>query len=176
MVSVQLQTLLYVLKKGRKNTPYVTMLPLLHILIGWFRVVIYQAFLCVHHFCPKWKTATFSRAHSQALTNDTRRHEYFLGLSRLLPVPGVLVSFFELRFFGKMTPLALGGRPQPLKVKHFYEKKNALNDTKTLELSKSSEGNGKYLGSSVAFVEMWIKHKFSSGTIGLNNHVNVAQK
>ena len=61
---------------------------------------------------------TFSRAHSHALTNATRRHEYFRGLSRLLPVPGVLVSFLELRFLGKMNLLALRGHPQPLKNKH----------------------------------------------------------
>ena len=72
-------------------------------------------------------------------------------MSRLLPVPGVLVSFLELRFLGKMALLALGGRPQPLKKPsqsqkgHFYEKMNALNDTKTPELSKSAEGNGEYL-------------------------------
>ena len=94
---------------------------------------------------------TFSQAHSHALTNATRRHEYFRGLSRLLPVPGVLVSFLELRFLGKMALLALRGRPQPLKKPsqsqkgHFYEKMNALNDTKTPELSKSAEGNGEYL-------------------------------
>ena len=94
---------------------------------------------------------TFSRAYSHALTNATRRHEYFRGLSRLLPVPGVLVSFLELRFLVKMALLALGGRPQPLKKPsqsqkgHFYEKMNALNDTKTLAMSKSAEGNGEYL-------------------------------
>ena len=75
---------------------------------------------------------TFSQAHSHASTNATRRHEYFRGLSRLLPVPGVLVSFLELRFLGKMALLALRGRPQPLKKPsqsqkgHFYEKMNAL--------------------------------------------------
>ena len=57
-----------------------------------------QAFFCAHCFCPKWKMVTFSLAHSHALTNATRRYEYFRGLSRLLPVPGVLVSFLELRF------------------------------------------------------------------------------
>ena len=79
--------------------------------------------------------------------------EYFRGLSRLLPVPGVLVSFLELRFLRKMALLALGGRPLRLSSKspyqsqkgHFYEKMNTLNDTKTLELSKSAEGNGEYL-------------------------------
>ena len=49
-------------------------------------------------FCPKRKMFTFSRAHSYALTNATRRHEYFRGQSRLLQVPGVLVSFLELCF------------------------------------------------------------------------------
>ena len=116
---------------------------------------------------------TFSRAHSHTLTNAMRRHEYFRGLSRLLPVPGVLVSFLELRFLGKMALLALRGRPQPLKKPsqsqkgHFYEKMNALNDTKTSELSKSAEGNGEYLWSSVAFVEAWIKSKSPNGKTGL---------
>ena len=35
-------------------------------------------------------------------------------LSRLLPVPGVLVSFLELHFEGEVPLLALRGRPQPL--------------------------------------------------------------
>ena len=80
-----------------------------------------------------------------------RLHKYFRGLSRLLPVPEFLVSFLELHFLGKMDLLALGGRPQPLKKPsqsqkgHFYEKMNVLNDTKTLELSKSVEGNGECL-------------------------------
>ena len=61
------------------------------------------------------------------------------------------MSFLELHFLGKMSLLALGGRPQPLNKPsqsqegHFYEKMNALNDTKTSELSKSAEGNGEYL-------------------------------
>ena len=86
-----------------------------------------------------------------ASTNATKRHEYFRGSSRLLPVPGVLVSFLELRFLGKMALLDLGGRPQPLKkpsqsqMGHFYEKMNVLNDTKTPAMSKSAEGNGEYL-------------------------------
>ena len=81
---------------------------------------------------------TFARAHFHALTNAMRRHEYFRGLSRLLPVTGVLMSFLELRFLGKMALLALGGLPLPLKKPsqsrkgHFYEKMNALYDTKLL--------------------------------------------
>ena len=61
------------------------------------------------------------------------------------------MSFLELHFLGKMALLALGGRPQPLKKPsqsqkgHFYEKMNALNDTKTSAMSKSAEGNGEYL-------------------------------
>ena len=61
------------------------------------------------------------------------------------------MSFLELRFLGKMALLALGGSPQPLKKPsqsqkgHFYKKMNALNDTKTLAMSKSAEGNGEYL-------------------------------
>ena len=60
-----------------------------------------------------------------------------------MPLPGVLVSFLELRYLGKMALLALGGRPQPLKKPsqsqkgYFYEKMNALNDTKTSGTGKS---------------------------------------
>ena len=50
---------------------------------------------------------------------------------------------------------------------------NALNDTKTSELSKSAEGNREYL--SVAFVEVWIKCNFPNGITGLKNHANVAK-
>ena len=39
----------------------------------------------------------------------------FLYLMLLLKRQGVLVSFLELRFLRKMSLLALGGRPQPLK-------------------------------------------------------------
>ena len=53
---------------------------------------------------------------------------------------------------------------------------NALNDTKTSEMAKSAEGNGEYLRSSVAFVKAWIKYDFNSGTTGLKNNANVAQK
>ena len=61
------------------------------------------------------------------------------------------MSFLELSFGGKVTLLALGGRPQPLKKPsqsqkgHFYEKMNVLNDTKTSAMSKSAEGNREYL-------------------------------
>ena len=122
-------------------------------------------------FVQNEKCSPFSQAHSHASTNATRRHEYFRGLSRLWPVPGVLVSFLELHFLGKMDLLALRGRPQPLKKPsqsqkgHFYEKMNALNDAKTAELSKSAECNGEYLWSSVAFVEAWIKSSFPTGKI-----------
>ena len=74
-----------------------------------------RLYFCAYHFGQKRKMFTFSQAHAHALTNATRRHEYFQGLSRLLPVPGVLVSFLELHFLGKMALLALGGRPEPLK-------------------------------------------------------------
>ena len=50
---------------------------------------------------------------------------------------------------------------------HFYEKMNALNDTKTSELSKSAEGNGEYLSLSMAFVEALTKCKFPNGKTGL---------
>ena len=58
------------------------------------------------------------------------------------------MSFLEHRFIGEMALLALGRRPQPLKKpsqsqkEHFSEKMNALNDTKTSELSKSEKGTG----------------------------------
>ena len=58
------------------------------------------------------------------------------------------MSFLELRFGGKMALLALRGRPQPLKKPsqsqkgHFSSKMNALNDTKTSELSKSAKETG----------------------------------
>ena len=50
---------------------------------------------------------------------------------------------------------------------HFSENMNALNDTKTSELSKSAEGNGEYLWSSVAFVKAWIKSKSPNAKTGL---------
>ena len=102
---------------------------------------LYKSGNCLHFF----------KSHSHASTNATRHHEYSRVLSRLLSVPGVLLSFLKLGFGGKMALLALGGRPQPLKKPfqsqkgHFYEKINALNDTKTSKLSKSEEGNEEYL-------------------------------
>ena len=57
---------------------------------------------------------TFSRAHSQASTNATRRHKYFRALSRLLPAPGVLVSFLE--FFERLRA------PSQSQKGHFSEK------------------------------------------------------
>ena len=47
------------------------------------------------------------------------------------------------------------GRGEPWKWSTLY---------KTLELSKSAEGNGEYLWSSVAFVKAWIKCNFPNGT------------
>ena len=69
-----------------------------------FQYHAYKAgFIFVHAtFCPKCKIMSTckTQAHSHhALTIATRRHEYSRGLSRLLP--GVLVSFFKLRFGGK---------------------------------------------------------------------------
>ena len=58
------------------------------------------------------------------------------------------MSFLELHFLGKMALLALRGRPQPLEKPsqsqkgHFYEKMNALNDTKTQEMAKSAKETG----------------------------------
>ena len=98
---------------GLEVKPDVLILPsdLLH-----FFKVGHAGFVFVHViFGPKKKMFAFSRAHSHALTNAKNRHEYFRGLSRLLPVTGVLVSFLELRFLGKMALLALRRLPQPLK-------------------------------------------------------------
>jgi len=82
-------------------------------------------FLCAPYLsCPTWKMLTFSQGHSLALTNATRRHEYFQGLSRLLPV---LVSFLELQFHGKGT---------------FLQENEYANETKTLALSKSAKETG----------------------------------
>ena len=140
----------------------------------------YRIYFCAHLFVQKRQMFTISQAHSHASRNETRCHEYSQGLH--ISMPGVLVSFLELHFLGKMALLALGGRPQPLKKPsqsqkgHFYEKMNALNDTKTLAMSKSAEGNGEYLWSSVAFVKAWIKSTSPNGTTGLKNHANFAQK
>ena len=59
-----------------------------------------------------------------ASTNATDDHKYSPLPSEDFDSSEVLVSFLELRFLVKM---------------------NALNDTKTSELSKSAEGNGEYL-------------------------------
>ena len=74
------------------------------------------------------------------------------------------MSFLELRFLVKMALLTLGGRPQPLKKPsqsqkgYFPKKMNTINDTKTLELTKSvKETENICDGLSVAFVEAWIK-------------------
>ena len=80
-----------------------------------------RLYFCDCHFCPKRKMSTYCRAHSHALTNATRLHEYFPGLSRLLPVLVVLVSFLELHFLGKwpfwLWEGALSLSKSPLKVK-----------------------------------------------------------
>ena len=105
---------------------------------------------------------TFSRAHSHALMTDCQ--EFFRGLKGLLPVPGVLVSFLELHFLVKMALLALGGRPQPLKKPsqnqkgHFYVKMNALNDTKTPEMAKSTKETGNIFdGKQISKSQYWPK-------------------
>ena len=92
------------------------------------------------------------------------------------------MSFLELHFLGKMALLALGGCPQPLKKPsqsqkgHFYEKMNALNDTKTSELSKSAEGNGEYLSIVCGICQGVDKKQFSKWHNWPKNHANVAQK
>ena len=89
------------------------------------RQYLQALFLCAPFLSKKF---TFSRAHSHALTNAMRCHEYFRGLSRLLPVPGVLVSFLELRFLVKMSLLPLRGLFERLRAAsqsqqgHFSEK------------------------------------------------------
>ena len=94
------------------------------------------------------------------------------------------MSFLELRFLGKMALLALRGHPQPLKKPsqsqkgHFYEKMNALNDTKTLAMSKSARETGNICDRlwHLSRREAWIQSNFPNGTTGLKSHANVAQK
>ena len=118
-------------------------------------------FLCTLFFYQKANVRLFS-------DSLMRRYEYSRGLSKLWSVPGVLVSFLELHFLGKMALLALGGRPQPLKNPsqsqkgHFYKRTNALNDTKTSELSKSAEGN--------ICDRLWHLSKRGQGTLSLSNN------
>ena len=50
---------------------------------------------------------------------------------------------------------------------------NALNDTKTQELSKSAEGNREYLWLSVAFLEAFIKKEISGCQYWTKNHANL---
>ena len=63
----------------------------------------------------------------QTITNISRCFPQILSFD----IAEVLVSFLVLRFLGKK--------------RHFYEKMNALNDTKTSVMSKSAKGNGEYL-------------------------------
>ena len=91
-------------------------------------------------FCPKDKMFIFSPAHYHVLTIAT----IFVGAQSFIVI-------FKVSFLRKNAILALRGRPQCLKKTsqsqkgHFYVKMNALNDTKTSELSKSAEDNGEYL-------------------------------
>ena len=56
-------------------------------------------------------------------------------------------------------------------------KTNALNDTKTPELSKSAEGKGNICDvCGIYGIEAWIKSKSPNGKTGLKNHANIAQK
>ena len=132
-------------------------------------------------FCPKKKMFTFSRAHSHALTNATTCHEYSRGLSRLLTVPGVLVSFLELHILRKVSLWALGGHPQPLKKPSQSQKEpflhikiNVLNDTKTSELSKSERGIFVIVCGICQSVDK--KSKIPNNKTGLKKHANVDQK
>ena len=85
------------------------------------RGILVRLYFCAFHFCPKRKMFTFSQAHSDASTNATRHHEYFRGLSRLLPVPGVLMSFLELHFLSRGLFERLRAPSQSQKG-HFSEK------------------------------------------------------
>ena len=85
-----------------------------------FHSSLETGFIFVRTVCVQnGKCSPFSQTHSHASTNATRCHEYFRGLSRLLLVPGVLVSFLE--------PLK---KPSQSQKGHFYNKMNVLNDTK----------------------------------------------
>ena len=109
----------------------------------------------------------------QTITNITRCHPHNLAgpkfwchLANSLSRKNVSFGFKRL------------WAPSQSQKGHFHEKKNTLNDTKTSELSKSAECNGEYLWSSVAFVEAWIKSKYSNGKTGLKTtqmlHKNIA--
>ena len=68
------------------------------------------------------------------------------------------------------------GRPPKAKMDIFTRKRSSRNDTKLLVMSKSAEGNGEYLWSSVAFVEVWIKSNAPNDTTGLKNHAKCCTK
>merc|ERR1711952_565042 len=77
--------------------------------VRWTRL-----YFCAQHFCSKNENV---HLFSSSLPRFDKCHE----TSRIFPrtfasvMPGVLVSFLELHFLGKMALLALGGRPQPFK-------------------------------------------------------------
>ena len=129
-------------------------------------VAVQALFLCALFLSKIEKKFTFSGTYSQALTNAMRRI-----------FPRTEQTFASARSFGVISWASFSSlsflSPQPLKKPsqsqkgHFYKKMNALNDTKTPELSKSAEGNGEYLWSSVAFVEAWIKSKSRNAKTGL---------
>ena len=90
-------------------------------------------------------TFLFSLTHT--LKNATRRHKYFRGLSRLLPVSGVLVSFSKLWFLRKMS-LLIDESPLSEVKSSFSRKMNAvklLNAINSKNCGKIREGNGTYL-------------------------------
>ena len=91
------------------------------------------------------------------------------------------MSFLELRFLGKMDLLALGGRPQPLKKPsqsqkgHFYKKMNALDDTKTSELSKSAKET-ENICDRLWHLSRWDKKQISKWHNWPKKHANVKHK
>ena len=87
---------------------------------------------CVHCFRSNRKWSPFSRPHSHTSTNATRRHEYFQGLSRVVPVPEFWCHFLNFVFSEKWPFWLWEGALSPsqkshLKVKmDIYDKINAL--------------------------------------------------
>ena len=81
-----------------------------------------------------------------------------------------------------MALLALGGHPQPLKKPsqrqkgHFYEKMNALNDTKTLAMSKFAKATGNICDGLWHLSRRMDKKQISKRQNWPKKQANVAQK
>ena len=125
-----------------------------------------------YHFCLKWKMFTFF---SSSLPRFDKCHETSRIFLRTEQTFASARSFGVISWasfsrencpFGFETAPSASQKALSKSKGPFLRETNALNDTKTAELSKSAEGNGEYLWSSVAFVEAWIKCNFPNGTTG----------